>query len=1154
VTNIRPPVEFDDSAIAIIGLAGRFPGARDVDQFWSNLRAGVDSVTIRSAEESAALGVPASRANNPNYVNAEGVLEDIDKFDAAFFGYNPREAEILDPQHRFFLECAWEALENAGYNPDTYAKLIGVYAGVANPVYLYSNLLPNADLVESLGFNQVLISNTCEFVTTRASYKLNLRGPSYVLLSACSTSLVAIHVACQSILNGECDIALAGGVNINPQQGRGYLYAEGGIAARDGHTRAFDAAATGCVGGHGVGLVVLKQLSEALADGDYIHAVIRSSSINNDGSAKIGYTAPGIEGQARVIAEALSISGVEPETIGYIETHGTATALGDPIEVAALTKAFAARTAKRKFCGLGSVKTNIGHLNASAGVAGLIKAVLALKHKAIPPSLHFTAPNPQIDFENSPFYVNTSLQEWKSNGAPRRAGVSSFGIGGTNAHVILEEAPPQPAATTTSLPYHLLTISGRTSAALDAATDKLLVYLKENPDADLADVAYTGHVGRKAFSHRRALVCANSNDAITALEKAASISGSASETESRAVFMFPGQGVQYVNMARELYELIPAFRVPFDACAESIKPLIGTDLRSILFAKPEETEAATRQLQQNLIIPVALFAVEYSLAKMLQEWGIKPVAMIGHSLGEYVAACVAGVFSPADGLRIVAERGRLVATVAAGAMCSVQLPAAEVRSMLGSGLALAAVNSGSLCVVSGPTTEISQLEERLLEKEIPWRRLHIAFASHCAMVEPIMQPFLEVLRGVKFNPPTVPFISNVTGTWITAAEATDPNYWGKHLRQTVQFADGLKELCKEKGNVLLELGPGRVLSSLVAQNSNGTPAPKAFSLLSHVTEAESDVAVLMQALGRMWQDGVTINWRKFYAHQKRCRLPLPTYPFERQRFWIEPRATPGASVAQSGVAQKKANLADWFCVPSWKRSPLLQQKSEPSEPNKPCLVFAGEDDLARELAVSLGEQKRCVIVKSGERFEKLSENSYRIDPRSPHDYECLLKELRLQEFVPSQIVHLWNTASAPLEEARYQGLYSLLFLTQALTSNYPAEAFRLLVVTANVHEVTGAETVDPERAMLSGACKVVPQEHSNIRCRTIDIESAAPPQSLAEDLLLEFEAKVKETTVAYRGRHRWVQIFEPARPEKEDRASLLKQGGVYLITCGLGNL
>ncbi|HEY6802399.1 MAG TPA: SDR family oxidoreductase [Pyrinomonadaceae bacterium] len=1143
MTNVRPAAEFDENAIAVIGLAGRFPGARDVDQFWANLRDGVESITMRTPEESAALGVSEVMVNNPNFINSEGVLEDIDKFDAAFFGYNPREAEILDPQHRFFLECAWEALENAGYNPETYAKLIGVYAGVANPAYLYSNLLPNADLVQSLGFNQVLISNTSEFVTTRASYKLNLRGPSYVLLSACSTSLVAVHVACQSILNGECDIALAGGVNISPAQGRGYIYADGGVTAKDGRTRAFDASATGCVGGHGVGLVVLKQLDEAIADGDYIHAVIRASSINNDGSAKIGYTAPSVEGQARAIAEALSMSGVEAETIGYIETHGTATALGDPIEVAALTKAFTARTTKKNFCGLGSVKTNIGHLNTTAGIAGFIKAVLALKNKAIPPSLHYTEPNPQIDFENSPFYVNASLREWEANGSPRRAGVSSFGIGGTNAHIILEEAPPQ-AAPTESLSYQLLTISGRTPMALDEATDRLAVYLKQNPEVDLADVAYTGHIGRKAFAHRRTVVAANVNEAIAALEKSTSIPGSISETERRAVFMFPGQGVQYVNMARELYESIPAFRDSVDECAESARSLIGLDLRSILFAEPNDVEAVTRQLEQNSITPVALFAIEYSLARMLLTWGVKPVAMIGHSFGEYVAACLAGVFSPADGLRLVAERGRLVGTIDAGAMSSVQLPAAEVRAMLSPGLALASINSNSLCVVSGPTAEIAQLEEQLQQKEIPWRRLHIAHASHCALVEPVIETYLEVLRSIKFNPPTIPFISNVTGAWITAAEATDPHYWARHLRQTVQFADGLKELCKEKGTVLIELGPGRVLSSLVAQNSNGGPPPKAVSFLRHVTEAQSDVAVLMQAIGRMWQEGVTINWRSFYAPQQRQRLPLPTYPFERQRFWLEPRANQSTASTQTGVARKKANVADWFYVPSWKRSPLLQENSEPA--NDDCLVFAGDDDITSELVTAVSQNRRCVTVKSGERFEKLSDDSYSIDPRSAYDYQSLLQELRLQEFIPRQIVHLWNIAPTA-EQGRYNGLYSLLFLTQAFTTNFPVETTRLFVVTTNVHEVTGAELPDPERAMLSGACRVVPQEHSNIRCRTIDIEST----TRVDDLLREFEAETKETTIAYRGRYRWVQIFEATRTEEHE---LLKQRGVYLITGGLGNL
>ena len=1115
MTNDRSAIEHD-SAIAIIGMAGRFPGARDVNQFWLNLREGVESISFFSREESAALGVSEALVNHPDFVNAEGMLEDIDKFDAAFFGFNPREAEILDPQHRFLLECAWEALENAGYNPETYSKLIGLYAGVSNPAYLFNNLATNPDLVQSLGFDQLMIANTSEFLTTRVSYKLNLKGPSYVVLSACSTSLVAVHIACQSILSGECDIALAGGVSISSQQGRGYIFREGGIASKDGRTHAFDANAMGTVGGNGVGLVVLKQLHDAIADGDHIHAVIRGSAINNDGSTKIGYTAPSIEGEARAISEALSVSEIHPETVTYIETHGTATRLGDPIEVAALAKVFGPKTQKKKFCGLGSVKTNIGHLNTAAGVAGLIKTVLSLENEAIPPSLNFKTPNPAIDFENGPFYVNTSLRKWQTNGTPRRAGVSSFGIGGTNAHLILEEAPRREPSKASERPYQLLTLSARTSTALERATQNLLAYLKENPNVNLADLAYVHHVGRKHFNQRRAFVCADVKNAIEILEGPAKLSGSCQETETRVAFMFPGQGAQYVDMARELYAFVPAFREPLDTCFEFLKPVLGLDLRSILFPTQEDADNAALQLEHTSITQVVLFVVEYALSRMLQEWGIKPTAMIGHSIGEYVAACLAGVFSLEDALRLVAARGRLMGSVERGAMCSIPLPATEVTAMLGPGLSLASINGASLCVASGPVADIEQLEAQLLEKQIVSRRLHTSHAFHSAMVEPVIEPFLEVLRDVKFNAPQLPYISNVTGTWIKPAEATDPNYWTRHLRETVQFAKGVKELYKETDVVLLEVGP-RVLSSLI--KPNGTAVPKAFPCLRHPSELQSDVAFLLQTLGRLWLQGVNINWRNFYARERRQRLPLPTYPFERQRFWVEARTV--STQPQPTTTQKKTNVSDWFYVPSWKRSPLLHNVAHE---NEDCLVFAGDDELGHELVESLAKRTDCVVVKADQ-----------------IDYQSLLQELRSQEFAPRRIVYLWDSVKS--EDHR-----ELIALAQAVSTNYPNESIGLFVVTANLHDVTGVELMIPERATIVGTCRAISQQHPNIRCRTIDVPTSSP-----DDLLLEFGHESNETTVAYRGKHRWTQIFEPVRPLENGR-SLLKENGVYLLTGGLGTL
>src|ERR1051325_5141272 len=669
--------------IAVIGMAGRFPGAKSVAEFWRNLTDGVESVSFFSDEELLQAGVDAAQLEDANYVKAGAVVEAIEDFDASFFGFTPREAEMMDPQHRLFLEHAWAALENAGYAAEKYAGRVGVFAGESFNSYLLNNLLPHRELIESVGTFQTLIGNDRDHLTTQTAYRMNLKGPCVNVQTACSTSLVALHLACQSWLNQESDMALAGGVSVGAPQVQGAVYQEGSIVSPDGHCRAFDAHAAGTVKGNGVGVVVLKRLSDALADGDTIEAVIKGSAINNDGSLKVGYTAPSVEGQAGVIEEALAVAGVEPETVSYVEAHGTGTALGDPIEIAALARAFGTSNGKSS-CAIGSVKTNIGHLDAAAGVVGLIKTVLALKHKQIPPSLHFKEPNPNIDFSATPFYVNTKLAAWEANGTPRRAGVSSFGIGGTNAHVVLEE-PPQPEPSGASRTQHLLTLSAKTPGALDKMTANLADYLREHPESNLADVAYTLQVGRRDFNHRRALVCLDTDDAVSALESAAADgqrlhTNSVGEEPGAVVFMFPGQGSQHVNMARELYESEPTFRAELDACAEMLRAHLGLDLREVLYPETGAAKAeATAALTQTYITQPALFVIEYALAKLYAEWGVQPSAMIGHSLGEFVAACLAGVFTLEDALKLVAVRGRLMQQMPTGAMLAVPLSEQDVQ-------------------------------------------------------------------------------------------------------------------------------------------------------------------------------------------------------------------------------------------------------------------------------------------------------------------------------------------------------------------------------------------------------------------------------------------------------------------------------------------
>lgn len=1164
--------------IAIIGMAGRFPGAKNIAEFWRNLREGVESISFFTDEELESVNISPGLINDPAYVKAAGVLEDIDKFDAAFFNYSPREAEVIDPQHRIFLECAAEALENAGYDPESGNQLIGVYAGTGMGSYLI-NLCTNQELLSSVGEFQIALGMDKDHLATRVSYKLNLEGPSVTVQTACSTSLVAVHLACQALLNGECDIALAGGVTVKTQQKGGYLYREGGILSPDGHCRAFDTAAQGTVGGSGAGIVVLKKLDEALADGDHIYAVIKGTAINNDGGAKVGYTAPRAEGQAKVIRDALRAAEVEPRTIGYIETHGTGTQLGDPIEITALTRAFRAGTDEKQFCAIGSVKTNIGHLDTAAGVVGLIKTVMALQHKQIPPSLHFTEPNPKIDFDDSPFYVNTSLSGWAANGHPRRAGVSSFGMGGTNAHIVLEEAPAL-APSSSPGPCQLLVLSAKTEAALEGMTSNLAGHLKQHPELNLADVAYTLQSGRGAFNHRRTLVCSDTDDAIGALESRDQqriVTSFTNFKQRPVIFMFPGQGTQYANMALELYQAEPTFRKHIDNCSKLLEPHLGIDLRELLYPVNENAEEAAKRLGRTKYTQPALFAVEYALAQLLMEWGARPSAMIGHSIGEYVAACLAGVFTLEEALELVAARGRMIEELAAGAMISVPLPEQDVNVLLGKDLSLAAVNGPSLSVVSGTFESVENLKQRLAEQGINCRSLRTSHAFHSAMMDPICKPFLELVKSIGPKLPQLPFVSNVTGTWIKESEATDPAYWVRHMRNTVRFAEGLQELSKEPDGVLLEVGPGQTLGGLAKQNPYAPAEQVVISTLRHSNNPAPDRAFLLGALGRLWSAGAQINWARFYGSERRQRIPLPTYPFQRHRYWIERQnpAIGAGDTASEGKAGrnangKKADISDWFYAPSWKRtvspSPvsLDDLKAQPS-----CwLIFLDESGLGDQIAERLRQWNQEVItVQAGEWLTPISDSSYLLDPCSRDDYDILIGELVGQGKAPRRIIHLWSVTagdqSVPRAE-RFQkcqemGFYSLVYLTQALSKNMIGKPVSISVVTNEAQDVTGSEELSPEKTTIFGPCKVIPQEYPNIDCTSIDIDlselDSAQQEKAASALIAEILAGHSDSVVAYRAGRRWVQIFEPAPlDEKAGANPRLREGGVYLITGGMGQV
>ena len=906
-----------ENAIAIIGLSGRFPQAKSVGEFWQLLTEGREASSVLSDDELRSEGVPERLIANPNFVKIAYAVDHIDQFDAGLFQFTPREAEITDPQHRMLLECCHEALEHAGYAPDRYEGLIGVYAGVGSMGYYIRNLSTDPELIEGVGQLRISIGNEKSFAATMVSYKLDLRGPSVNVDTACSTSLVAVHQACQSLLSHECDMALAGGVSLDVPQKGGMLYKEGSIVSPDGHCRPFDSEAKGTVKGNGAGVVLLKRLEDALRDGDCIEAVILGSAVNNDGAVKVGYTASSIDGQADVIAEAFARADVSPASIGYVEAHGTGTILGDPIEVSALSEIFSADAAARGACVIGSVKSNVGHLDIAAGVTGLIKASQVVKRGVIPPTINYSAPNPNIDFASSPFAVAETLQPWHREGEPRRAGISSFGIGGTNAHVIVEE-PPLRVSEPSSRAAQLIVVSARSPAALARQLDNLAEHFRADPATDLADAAYTLQVGRREFAYRAGVAGGSAGELADELAKRSRQAGQvkAAGDAPSVCFMFPGQGAQHLGMARGLYESEPAFRAAFDACAEAFTRELGRDLREVVFGDEEA-------LAQTAFTQPALFTVEYAMAELWRAYGIEPAAMIGHSIGEYVAACVAGVIGRDDAVALVAERARLMQSLPAGAMMMVHLPEAAVAPYLSDQVSLAAVNGPQMCVLSGTAEAIAEVEGRLEQACIDTRRLHTSHAFHSSMMDPVLDRFRAKLRTVRLHAPAISYLSNVTGTWITPEEATDPDYWVRHLRGTVRFGDGLSALLEDDGRALLEVGPGQVLTTLARRSfdlgSRAVPSAR------HAQDSRSDAATFLNALGSLWALGFPVDWALLRGDERRLRVPLPTYPFERKSYWIGPKAVAAtsaeaeAAAAAEAAAQAGSTLAERLAT-VWQRA------------------------------------------------------------------------------------------------------------------------------------------------------------------------------------------------------------------------------------------
>ena len=1120
---MTPEREWSGLEIAIVGMAGRFPGAADIGAFWRNLVDGIESIRRLDAETLIAHGRDATEVRSPEFVAAHGVLDGYDLFDAEFFGYRPSEAEGIDPQQRLFLEVAWEALEDAGYDPARYRGLIGVFAGSSTDHYLHEQVLRNPAAMARIGVFQANYSNQLDHLAPRVSYKLNLSGPGVAVQSACSTSLVAVHLACQQLLTGACDMALAGGVSLTLPRSWGYRYEEGMIQSPDGHCRTFDADAQGCLKGDGLGIVVLKRLADALADGDHVEAVILGSAANNDGSAKVGYTAPGLNGQARLIATTHAVAGVEPDSIGYIEAHGTGTPLGDPIEIGALTRAFRRGTQRTGFCGIGSVKTNLGHLDAAAGVTGLIKAALALKHATLPASLNFRAPNPKLDLPATPFYVVDRTLPWKEGATPRRAGVSSFGIGGTNAHAVLEEAPRVSSSPVQDAGPQLLLLSARVPAALDAAAGRLADHLEAHPELPLADLAHTLALGRHAFARRRALVAESVGEAVTALRGQGTIVDQAPDTAPAVVFMFPGQGAQYVGMGRGLYARHAVFREHVDACCDVLHPLLGLDLRELLWRSGDE-DAAAHRLRQTAITQPALFVIEYALARTLIALGIEPVAMVGHSLGEYVAACLAGVFTLEDALRLVTERGRLMQAQPPGAMLAVPLGAAELQPLLGEGLSLAAENAPRLCVAAGPAELIDALAATLESGlGVQATKLNTSHAFHSAMMAPAVAPFLETLAGVRRQLPTRRFVSTVTGTWADAATLADPEHWAQNIRGSVRFAAALETLFALDDVLLLEVGPGATLAGLAHKHSAKPKGLVAAGTLRPSQAKVDDNTYFLGMLGRLWCAGVEIG-DAWLSPGPRRRVALPTYAFQRQRHWVD-RAAAEDTAPRDGAHRAAEVAQPLFYVPAWIRSarPASTQRTE------------------RWLLVGPGDPTALF----GQRLRAAGHWATLVDSAIDGAWDGASAQART---TPAD--HLVLVVTPAQAQAAAVGIPHVL---RSLAANAPETTLRITLVTSTFCAVLGEEAVHPDLVLPIGWLQVLPTEMGGLRTRVVDLE--AFDEASIDAAIAEAQSQDDAPCVAYRRGRRWRRGIAPvAWPAHSGVPSRLRPHGIYAISGGLGGM
>ena len=1143
--------------IAIIGMAGKFPQCDNILALWENLIGGNELIRFYSDLELEKLGVNPNLIKNKKYVKSAAFLEDSGSFDYSFFGYTREEAMLMDPQIRILHEQAWLSLEDAGYNSFNYSSKIGCYFTAEDNLAwrVHAKFLENSGKVNPFFLAKISDRN---MISTMISYSLNLKGPSYFVDTACSSSLVALHIACRSLLMKECSIALAGGVGISSTTDIGYIYDEGMIYSKDGHCKAFDSDSSGTIGGEGVGVVVLKRLEDALNDRDHIYCVIRSSSANNDGNRKVGYTAPSVIGQYECIRSAHLIADVDPRSISYIEAHGTGTKLGDPVELEALNKAFNYDTTHQ--CGIGSIKTNIGHLGAAAGVAGLIKTALALDNKFIPPSLHFKTPNPEINFKSGPFYVNSELKKWESE-TTRLAGVSSLGIGGTNVHVILEEPPIQSKG---SFPktYQCILYSAKTKSSLEKYQEKLREFFEKNKKLDLSDLSYTLKTGRNNYKYRNFFICKDNIGAVNQLDRINFQEPFHAKEKRSIVFMFAGQGSQYYKMGKEIYRQYPYFKAIMDSGFEILKAETGVDYQNIIGYNSDSKETENELINDlGYSIPL-LFLVEYAFARLLLKFGIKPSNMIGHSFGEYVAACLSEVFSFENGLKIIVKRAHLMNEIERGSMLSVDLSADKIREFIFPDISIAAINTENSCVVSGNIKSIDNFSDILLSKKINFIKIKTSHAGHSQMMDSIMNSFEIELNKINFSEPKLPFLSCITGEPIKNQDAVSPKYWVNHLRHTVRFSKGLDFLLKEGNDIFIEIGSSKTLTSFLRQNINFNPGVVLTAVLKHPKDIEDDTSYLLNSLGTLWGNGVKINWNEYYEGEYRNRISAPTYSFDRIIF--PSKVNPMQRFIESGALdltlESNNEYTEWIYEQGWRE---IKNVVFDNVSFDWTICFLNDNDFSKKLMNELiKENEKVIFIKEGVEYLELADNIIIMDPASIVDYEKLSSGILKKLSGRGRIIHGWCVGKETdltlnrNQEIEELGYFSLLNIARTFLEKKTFTSLHLNFLVNDLFTVNGNEDISSIKSTALGALRVIPKEYENVSCKCIEflMKDFEKNALYRDDLFSKLRITTNETTIALRGKKMWKPFYEKIKVNKESVEDKIKTNGLYVITGANGGM